>query len=426
LSRFFWGVANSAFQVEGSPAPSDWKSWTESPGKIADDTTAQDACDFWNRYPEDFSHAKNLGATAFRLSIAWDRCEPREGEWDFEALNRYKKIIHTCQQQGMTPLLTLHHFVLPQWLAQKGGLLSSEFPEAFARYAEKIVSLVNHSSETSPVTHWITFNEPNVLVHFAYIEGLWPPGEKNSLDHWALAQAHMAEAHLLAVPRMRQASPGPIQIGIAQHWRVFQSHNSWNPISHLACWISTWTFNRQFINSIQSGSIFFWRPGSTAIRKNLSQFKNNKNLDFLGINYYGRLLVKLISHAPFAVVEEGPGVKSDLGWEIFPNGLHLALKEAFEISKVPLIVTENGLADQNDSRRPQALADHIQSLGRARASGIPVQGYLHWSLTDNFEWSEGLKPRFGLIDINYQTQERNPRPSFHVFAQIIRQYPDGP
>ncbi|MDB5036685.1 MAG: beta-glucosidase, partial [Bacteriovoracaceae bacterium] len=399
---FFWGVANSAFQVEGSPAESDWKKWTRETGKIKDSSNADIACDFWNRFEEDFDLAQKIGCTAFRISIAWDRIQPTPSTWDEKALDHYEKIIISMRKRGLEPWVTLHHFVLPEWLAKEGGLLAKDFVQHFISYSEKVVRRLSKSPAT--VKYWMTFNEPNVLARGGYLVAEWPPGFRDRMDLAVESLAQMAEAHIRSVTALSDLN---VLFGVAHHVRPLHG-KGFNPLNSALAWMLDSIFNRHFIDSL-GGNIYFWAPGVKSIKRKIP---NAKPLDFLGINYYGRLLVSASIKPPFFNITEGPGEKTDLGWEIFPEGLFELTKKLYRRYKIPIIITENGLADQNDSKRSKFIQDHIFQIERARKADIPIEGYFHWSLTDNFEWAEGLSSRFGLIGIDYAKDlKRFARPS---------------
>ncbi len=411
---FMWGVGHSSFQVEGSPQDSDWREWTRTPGKIADSSNAELATDFWNRYEEDFALAKELGANTFRLSIAWERVEPRRGEWDQGALDHYKKIIESCRSFGLEPVVTLQHFTLPLWLSKEGGLCSENFALAFADYAEKVAAFL--SAEHSLVKWWMTFNEPMVMVNFGYITGAWPPGLKNP-DQAMLAAKNLVGAHVEAVYRIRKLEIDDLKVSIAQHWRHFQAKSLLNPAHVAAAAFLHQLFNRNFVSACLTGKNFWWMPGSK-IHGEMLEVGDAGTLDYLGINYYGRLIVKTSLKEPYIAVEEGPGIKNDLGWEICPISLVNVCEQAWKF-KLPILISENGLADREDVLRSRFIRDHIDALGRAIESGVDVLGYLHWSLTDNFEWAEGLEPRFGLVAMDYSKMTRKVRPSFSAYKSII-------
>lgn len=409
-----WGVANSAFQVEGSPADSDWREWTKLPKKIADASDAERAAEFWRRYPEDVAWAQKLGANAFRFSIAWERINPREGEWSEAALARYGKIILEMRRRGIEPVLNLQHFALPLWLAKRGGLRADNFAELFSAYAIKVAEKFTKAPYS--LRYLITFNEPMVMIHQGYLRGEWPPGDKDNAQATIEAVANVARAHFLATKKIREAGID-IKLSIAKHWRHFESAGGW--LDDWAAKLSDWVFNDQLMKALVTGRFFFWMPGSSLVREEHALPGGRSTLDFVGINYYGRILTKLVTHAPFIEILEGPGPKNDLGWEIFPQGLDLSLRDVWQRYRLPIMITENGLADAKDTQRAVFIRDHLTALKNAQKAGVPVWGYLHWSLTDNFEWALGLKPRFGLIDIDYVTQARRPRPSFFEYRDLI-------
>ncbi len=412
-AEFFWGVANSAFQVEGSPVASDWYHWTKTNGKISDKTDADIATDFWNKYPQDIELVKNLGANAFRISIAWERIEPTEDSWDEANLQHYEKIILAIREAGIEPWVTLHHFAFPKWLAEKKGVLNENFPKYFARFAKKVVERL--AKPPASVHWWMTFNEPNVLAMNGFLVGKWPPGIKGNLGAAIKAEAQMAEAHIQAYREIKSLNL-PVEVGVAHHWRPFEPYQD-KFLDRLATKVINKVFNRYFLDAIFNASpcsvfLSFICPGTSA-------GKNEKPIDFIGFNYYGRTLIDGKIKAPFYTQLDGPGPRTDMDWEVYPEGLYQSLKEVSEY-QLPMIITENGLADRNDKWRADFLKSHIEQVMRAKKDGYNVFGYLHWSLTDNFEWAEGTWPRFGLVDIDYKTLKRSPRPSYFIYKEIIK------
>jgi beta-glucosidase len=412
---FFWGISNSAFQVEGHPAESDWNDWTHTLGKIADDSTADLVGDFWNLYDTDFALAQDLGANSFRISIAWERVNPRKNQWDDKAIQHYTEIFVAMRARGLEPIITLEHFVLPKWIVAEGGILSPHFPQYFSDYAEKMA--LSFSKQPASVHYWITFNEPNVQANNGYVIGLWPPGKKGRLDLALRAQFQMSRAHVEAARAMRLVDP-QARIGIAQHWRIFQPKKD-NALDRNFSDLLDFIFNRYFINAIVTGNpcghkAYFFCP-------TFSINEGDHPLDFVGVNYYGRSIVSFTQESPYFSLLEGSGTKSDLGWEVFPQGMYTALKDASQYG-FPILVTENGVADTNDALRSAFLIDHISYMKKAQEDGVNLIGYLHWSLTDNFEWAFGLAPRFGLVSLDYKDLRRNKRPSFYEYKNIIKSY----
>jgi beta-glucosidase len=415
---FLWGSGHSAFQSEGNPQNSDWKTWTHTAGKIKDASNADHATDFWNDYEADFDLAKDLSSNVFRLSIAWERIETKPGIYNPEALNHYVKIIGALRKRGLEPIVTLQHFVLPEWLAQQGGILAPNFVERFSKYfmhvTERLAAAPLH------VKYFMTINEPLVLVNAGFLEGIWPPGLKDpKLANEAVAQ--LARAHVKSY-QLARANPAlnDIQISIAKHWRIFEGKGI---LGSIIAKMSDWAFNRQIMKALTTGNAYFWIPGATGIKEKFQIPEGRSGfLDFIGINYYGRLFTSFTPQAPFVKVEEGPGEKTDIGWEIYPQGLYETLIDIKRYN-LPILISENGLADASDSKRTKFISDHFSQMHRAMIDqGVPVFGYLHWSLTDNYEWAFGLSPRFGLVAYDYNKKSRSKRPSFDAYKKLIEEY----
>ena len=412
---FFWGVANASFQVEGSPVDSDWYRFTHTKGMIKDGTNADRGTDFWNRYAEDFALAKKLGANSFRISVAWERIQPKANEWDENALRHYEIMIAEMRRLGLEPIVTLQHFVLPAWLSDDGGLRSSQFPALFTEYSKKVISRLMKGPAS--VKYWMTFNEPEILVLCGYVWGCWPPKHHLSVNQAVEAEAGIARAHLSVVNWVRHQGYSQLKMSVAKHWSVMQAKTN-NNADLNATKMFDYIFNRQFMDAFVYGKLHFSMPLSKKINETIPIEGSGKGLDFVSINYYQRSIVSRMVLPPFYKSEKGPGVQNDMGWEIYPDGHRIALESVKQYG-FPILISENGIADHDDHLRGKFLQDHIQALNQAKQEGIPLMGYLHWSLTDNFEWADGLTPRFGLVEIDYQTFERHPRPSFEIYRQLI-------
>ncbi len=412
---FFWGVANSAIQTEGEPCDSDWTAWAKLPGKVDDGSTPMQAFGFYRNFEREFDTAKALHLNAFRLSIAWERIEPKRGEFNEEALAHYETMMLALRKRGIEPMVTLHHFVNPAWLT--GGLLNPEFPERFAIFAEKVVQRLYGGP--AKVRWWSTLNEPVVLALGGYVDGQFPPGEKGNVDHAEEVMAQLVRAHWRAIEKMRKLPEGEnLRIGIAAHWRPFEPKNLWSPLDWIASWFSARFFNRAFVDAILTGEINFWTPGAKRVHETLA-VAGIRGINYFGVNYYGRSFVHITLSAPYVSISEGPGRKSDLGWEIYPEGLLTTLREVAEYH-FPILITENGVADESDLVRTKFLLEHIAMIDRARGEGIPVIGYLHWTLTDNFEWARGMRAKFGLCKAGPGRDDQRCRPSFNVFRHLVR------
>ncbi|HEY2511619.1 MAG TPA: family 1 glycosylhydrolase [Polyangiaceae bacterium] len=416
---FLFGTATSATQVEGHCTTTDWYTFAQR-GRVKDGGTLDVACDEWNRYREDVALQRSLGMNAARLSVEWGRIEPRPGAFDAAVLDHYRSILGAHVDAGLRPMVTLHHFTLPQWMADRGGLLAPELPERMARFArETALALGDLCRE------WITVNEPSVLAAHAHLLGAWPPEGKNARDA-ALAHHRLLAAHVEMYRALHDADArGDLAAGVAHHLRVAQPLRPDHRADRAAARAFARVFNDPFAHALCTGELL--GPLDAVLTRsgafNPADAKGTQ--DFLGINYYSRDLVRFDpTHAAelFVRREVAPGVEtSDLGWEIYPEGLLTVIDEWSRRSgRLPIYITENGVADARDRLRPRFLVRHLARVARAIAGGIDVRGYYHWSLLDNFEWAEGYTPRFGLVEVDYATQARRPRPSAELYARIAR------
>lgn len=406
---FLWGAATAAHQVEGGNRNNDWWEWEHRGGKIADGTTSEAACDQYNRYEEDFDLAKQLGHNSHRLSLEWSRIEPEEDTFSWKEIGHYRRVLEALREREIEPIVTLHHFTNPLWLARDGGWENAKVVEYFTRYAKVVAGELGEV-----VRFWNTINEPTVYAYESYVEGKWPPGS-TSLRSASNVTINMLRAHALAYHIIHETSPGPAcEVGIAKHMRVFDPLRSYHPGDRALAWFSDFIFNWWFFDAIETGRLA-WPIG---IGQKVQLLAGTQ--DFIGLNYYTRDMTRfnlLKPHMLFIenVVRPG-GVVNDLGWEIYPEGLHRLLMRLKKYNK-PIYITENGIPAVDDSKRLAYLRDHLAQIHKAISDGADIRGYLHWSLLDNFEWAEGLTPRFGLIAMDYETQKRTPRPSAKAYAR---------
>jgi beta-glucosidase len=396
-STFLFGTATSATQIEGRCETSDWYAFAKERGRIKGGDVPDIACDSWRRWKEDVALQQELGLNAYRLGIEWARIEPRAGEIDRTALDTYREMLGALAAAGIEPMVTLHHFTLPRWLAAKGGVLASSFTERLARFARVAADALGDICRL-----WITINEPNVLAAHAYLLGAWPPARKNALLAFR-AQAELLRAHDAAYRALKDARGDAVKVGIAHHLRAVQPARPSSRADRAAAALFRRAFNDRF--------------AAAACRQ--------RTQDFFGINYYSRDLVRFSAKRKdeLFISRDVPSAaeKSDLGWEIYPRGLGDLVREWAKRSRLPVYVTENGIADAGDEKRRSFLLAHLRELEAALAEGVDVRGYFHWSLLDNFEWAEGYSPRFGLVEMDYATGARRPRPSARLYARIARE-----
>lgn len=400
---FLWGAATSSHQVEGGTfnnwseweknnaerlakeAGKKWQDWQQKrfPEMFeAGNYISGKACDHYNRFEEDFDLAKEGGHNAHRFSIEWSRIEPEEGKFDEKEIEHYRKVLLALRERELEPFVTLWHWANPVWLEKKGGCENKKFPFYFARYVKYVCEQLKND-----VKFWITINEPTSVIAAAYCVGIWPPQKKNILVGWKLFKK-FAKIHVEAYKTIHSVSKDA-QVGFANvlHSFVPYRKNSW----------------------LDKASVFVGKYISNKKMLNLTRGYN----DFLTVQYYFHNRFKFPGK-----VHLGDKPVSDLNWEIYPEGIYhiLGWLKGYNL---PIYITENGLADRDDTRREKFVKDHLFWIQKAIQEGADVRGYFYWSLLDNFEWDKGLWPRFGLIEIDYKTLERKPRQSFYAYKKII-------
>lgn len=421
---FLWGAATAAHQVEGGNDNNDWWDWEQTPGHIRNGDKSTVACGWWHgeRYREDFDFARSFGQNAHRLSVEWSRIEPREGEWNAEAIAFYRRVLTALRERGMTPLVTLHHFTNPRWLAHasRGAWETDAVVPLFERFAEKTAQEFGDLCD-----FWITINEPTVYVYSGYVSADWPPGKQSDFGTAMRVAVNMMRAHAAAYRAIHRVQPNA-RVGIAHHIRPFQPENSSAPTDRGVADLQDFLFNRMIFASLIEGRIRF-PMGMNARAPELAGTQ-----DYFGLNYYlsGRVTFDLSQPAMFFGRKMpaklwGTSFDEELKrWfgngDLDPDGFCSAAKWLGEFGK-PIYVTENGICDAHDEIRPRYLVAHLTALQRAIQAGAPVKGYFHWSLVDNFEWKEGWGLRFGLIENDPATQKRTPRGSAELYARIIRE-----
>jgi beta-glucosidase len=415
---FYLGVATSAYQIEGGNVYCDWYHAEQTGAvKLADKCGA--AVDAWNRVPDDIKLIQGLGANAYRFSIEWSRLERVPGQYDDEAFRHYADEVTQLRAAGITPMVTLLHFTLPQWLAERGGILAPEFPERFAAFAHEAAKRLG-----AQVTLWCTINEPNVQMLAGYLGGGWVPN-RNSWDEAVDAFVALVKAHAAAAAVLHREVPGA-QVGVAQAVVYMEPRCGLNPVDWLVADGSANAFNWAFYDSIAAGRIRFSAPNFRNVDEPLPGLAGSA--DFFGMNYYRRVQMRLDLLSSPVIQQEDPasGVHNDLGWSVYPEGLLQLLRESWRRYRLPIHITENGMADSQGTARVAFLDDHLYAVGLALEEGIPVKGYFHWSLMDNFEWADGKKPRFGLFRVDYDDNYRRlETPAVAEFRRLAAQILQG-
>jgi beta-glucosidase len=409
---FLWGTATSSHQVEGNNTNNNWWAWEQVPGHIVNGDKSGFACDWWaGRWREDFDRAANTGQNAHRLSIEWSRIQPAPDRWDENALDRYREMMRGLYERGITPLVTLHHFTEPLWVSQLDSWENEDIVRLFETYVRKVVEALREF-----VTLWVTLNEPNVLATFGYLLGQFPPG-KHNLNTAGSAQVNMLRAHAAAYRAIHSLQP-QARVGIALHVRGFVPTRPTFPLDRWAAGLQSKFFNELFPIALSTGKFRF-----PLFLKNLPEVKGTQ--DFLGINYYTRDRVAFDIRKPLemfgrryypseAELSETGYIAND------PEGMFETLRWAQQFA-LPILITENGVEDSEDNLRPSYLTQHIHQVWRAVNFNWPVKGYFHWTLVDNFEWERGWTQRFGLWELDVDTQTRRKRPSADLYEKICRE-----
>lgn len=402
--KFLWGAATSAHQVGGGLV-NQWTTWelehakrlsVQAPHQFGDidswprikkeaarpdNYVSGRGVDHYHRYEEDFAILKSLNMNAFRFCIEWARIEPQEGAWDAAAIAHYRTYLRTLKKMGITPVVTLFHFTLPEWFAAKGGFEKRRNIKYFVYYVEKVLSELGRDIE------WIvTINEPTVYAGESYLEGHWPPNKTRKRDMLRVLY-NLVTAHK-KVYKLTRAR---------KKWKVSMAHHL------IYCYPGD-----DAILSRASARVAHYLLNTWVLRR------VRRHSDFLAINYYfARRIYGYRAHDPYLKV-------SDLGWDMQPDKLQYLLEDVAERYRLPIMITENGLADGADSQRQWWLTETIKAMHEALKHDVNLIGYLHWSLLDNFEWDKGYWPKFGLVAVDRRTMARTVRPSARWFAAVIK------
>jgi len=412
---FLWGVASAAHQNEGNNTNNDFWLWEQDPSHIADGSTSGPACDWWRNAENDFDRAAAMGLNTLRLSVEWSRVEPRAGTWDLSALDRYRAMLLALHDRGLEPMVTLHHFTNPLWLAEQGGWANANTIAYFERFAHKVVDTLGDLCHL-----WCTINEPNIYALLAYVMGEWPPGQQNALDYIRVGRNQL-RAHATAAQLIHKHDP-QAQVGIVKHMALIDPVAPDRLTDQIVAWLQDRVLNQGFLISIARGRFQF--PFGFGLGSIGVSYSENS---FIGLNYYGRNHIRFDLKSPGTLFGSLVPAPPDVAWpepwatrDIFPEGIALLATELSQYRR-PIYVTENGLADADDNKRPAFIIGHLAALHRAIQQGADVRGYYHWTLVDNYEWTLGWTTRFGLVGLDTETPVRTPRPSMELYGQIARE-----
>ncbi|MGC1378349.1 MAG: family 1 glycosylhydrolase [Anaerolineales bacterium] len=405
---FLWGTATAAHQVEGNNTNNSWYRWEQN-GHIADQAGL--ACDWWGgSWKEDMDRAAETSHNALRFSVEWSRIQPEPERWDEDALERYRMMARGMVERGITPLVTLHHFSDPLWLYDRCGWEMPGIAPAFEKYARKVVEALKEY-----VTTWVTINEPNLYALNGYVTGAFP-GCAQGFGAALRVLANLLRGHAAAYRAIHEIQP-EARVGYALHYRPMVAARPWFPLDVLMRNIQYAGVNMAFPSAISSGVM-----KSPMGNVRIPEVKGLQ--DYLGINYYSVDTIKFdITNRKELFGKRYYPAGSDLSTTQFiantPNGLFDTLKWATTTyPNLPLLVTENGVEDDDDKMRPRYIAQHVHQMWRAVNYNWPVKGYFYWTLVDNFEWERGWTQRFGLWGLDRETQARTRRSSADLYSDI--------
>lgn len=390
---FALGAASAATQIDGDCKESNWYEWYKN-GKIKDNSNPNIATDHRGHLEEDTRLMAKMGIRHYRFGLEWARLEPQEGQFSQEEIEKVREEITLLHQNGIHVLLTLHHFSNPLWFEHQGGFLGKN---AVKRYLAMVEFAVRRLGDL--VDEYVTINEPNVYAVCGYLGAGFPPGEFN-ISHALRVMKVMGECHRRAYrlihnihEELDYAEP---KVGLAMHMRAFVPYNAKNLWHRIACRISEYNFQ-------------------TKLNKTYMLGPEGPYADFLGLNYYARTATSGLGDGTLPNVPV-----NDLGWEIYPAGIVECCQKLHALlPELPIYVTENGTADNNDAFRRRYLYEHLKVLSE---SGLPVTRYYHWCFVDNFEWLEGFTARFGLVHFDTDTHARTIKKSGEFYAHMIAEH----
>lgn len=442
---FIWGAASSCYQIEGSPSAdgkgaSIWDTFTRKPGAVYMGHTGEIACDTYHQFETDLDLMAQLGIANYRFSISWPRIMP-DGRYPVNeaGLAYYDRLVNACLVRGITPWITLYHWDLPQALEDEGGWLNRETAVAFQDYAALIAEYFR-----GRVTHYFTLNEPQCATVLGYGTGDHAPGLRLGFRDLFRCHFNLMLAHGMAVSAMRKADPDT-KIGIASTGNLCYpaSESGKDIVAARQLSFSPWgedasgqlSNHHWFLDAIVLGK--FPQTGNSELLEEAAKVSQTdlnlicQPLDLLGLNIYHGQPAAMTDHGPEIVREKPGSPMTAMKWPVSPEILRWGPQWIWERYHLPMVITENGLSCNDkiyldgkvhDTDRIDFLSRYLEQLSQGIQNGIPVKGYFHWALTDNFEWSHGYKERFGLIYVDFETQKRILKDSALWYGNLIRPY----
>jgi beta-glucosidase len=374
---FLWGTATAAHQIEGNNTNSDWWRFEHEAGRVKE--PSGDACDSFHLYERDLDIVASLGLNSYRFSIEWARIEPAEGEFSRASLNHYRRVLEACIARGLVPVVTLHHFTLPQWVADAGGFEAPKIVQWLGRYAQQVGQALGDLIGVG-----CTINEPNIVAVMGYRYGVFPPAVSDPARYVAVHET-MRASHNAMVDGLK-SGPGNYPVGL--------------------------TLSMSEYVALEGAEDRMHKIRLEMEDKYLEGVRGN---DFIGVQCYSKSII-----APSGMPDNYDGDVTDMGYPYWPQCVEHTIRRAADVTGIPVIMTENGIATSDDTRRIAYLDAALRGLHNCLRDGVDVRGYYQWSLLDNFEWVLGYSMRFGIVDVDRETFERTPKPSAHWFGSIAK------
>ena len=408
---FLWGTSTSAHQVEGNNRNNQWWKWEKETGLKESGI----ACDHYNRYGEDIELMAELGYNAHRFSIEWSRIEPRKGQFDENEIEHYRDVVNYMKEKGIEPIPMLHHYTNPLWFMNEGGWIKEKNIDYFVEFVRKV-------AEEFEFDYWLTIDEPMVYAFGScmrdtspppyMVGGGWPSREKSFKMVFKVA-SNLLQAHAKSYETIHDHSKG--KVSLAQDLNIIEPASD-SPLDRMSAEIMDYIGNGAWLQSLKEG-----RPVPP-----LNGDEFDEVIDFFGLNYFLGSVCRFEESYPTppwyffqAKAKEGCETNS-LGWWVYPEGIYKVIRRVHETFGLPIMVASNRIGTEDDLQRRRFLVNHLKQIGRAIDDGAKVNGYMHWSFMDNFEWAMGFEPKFGLVEVDYSTQRRIPRESARMYGEIAK------
>lgn len=414
---FLWGTATAAHQVEGENTNNQWAAWERTnPGRFFNNQTAGDACGWWDGRAEgDIGRMRHLHNNSHRMSIEWSRIEPEPGRWDDAAIDRYRAILTAMGRAGIRPMVTLHHFTNPIWMEELGAWRNPDAPRRFGGFVHKAVAALSDLCSL-----WCTINEPSICAGQDHADYAHLASSPKAYRDYSDSLFNLLRAHAEAYHVIHLLQPDA-KVGLAHRGVAFHPRRQGRALDRMSAHFVDRLVNLPVLEALRTG--IFKMP--LARGRPASELKGT--LDWIGLNYYERFDIRFDWFAPrsfFLRYGRRPGAPDGPAkWgEVYPPGLFDMLVRYDQCFGLPIYITENGIRDADDTQRPAFLLHYLREAWRALQQRIPVMGYYHWSLIDNFEWGEAYDPRyrFGLYAVDLQTQARTLKMSGELYRAICK------